>query len=52
MSEHEQISEIFLEARSYGLDNEVKEHAHKLLEENPERNIVEVWQEAFNEWIK
>lgn len=52
MTDHEQISEIFLEARSYSLNNEVKELAHKLHEEDPTRNIVEIWQEAFNELIK
>ena len=52
MSAEEQIEEILLEAHSYGLWYEVLDTAKKLLEENPKRDRVTAFEEAYNDWVK
>jgi hypothetical protein len=52
MSAEEQIEEILLEANSYGLWKEVLDTAKKLMDENPNRDRVSVFEEAFNDWVK
>lgn len=52
MTAEEQIEEILLEADSYGLWREVLDDAKKLMEENPKRDRVSAYEEAFNDWVK
>jgi hypothetical protein len=52
MSAEEQIEEILLEADSYGLRIEVLDTAKKLMDENPNRDRVSAFDEAFNDWVK
>ena len=52
MSTEEQIEEILLEAHSYGQWREVLDDAKKLMEENPKRDRVSAFEEAFNDWVK
>jgi len=52
MSSEEQIEEILLEANSYGLWKEVLDTAKQLMEENPKRDRVSAFEEAFNDWVK
>jgi hypothetical protein len=52
MSAEEQIEEILLEADSYGLRIEVLDTAKKLMDENPKRDRVSAFDEAFNDWVK
>ena len=49
---HEQIELILEEANAHGLRWEVDDWAKKIIENNPEINIVEAYQMAFGEWIK
>lgn len=46
------IAEILTEASRWGLRWEVETWAKKFMEEDPELDIVEAYQNAFNEWIK
>jgi len=52
MTTEEQIEEILLEAHSYGLWREVLDAAKKLIEEDPNRDKVSAYEEAFNDWVK
>jgi len=49
---HEQIELILEEANAYGLKKEVDKWAIKIIEHEPQINIVKAYQMAYNEWIK
>ena len=52
MTNEEIIEEILIDAHTYGLRVEVLETAKKILEENPRKDKVTAYEEAYNEWIK
>ena len=52
MTNEERIEEILIDAHSYGLRIEVIETAKRILEEDPRKDKVVAYEEAFREWIK
>ena len=52
MNNEEQIEEILIEASAYGLRWEVLETAKDIMDENPNINRVDAYQQAFSEWVK
>lgn len=52
MTNEEIIDEILIDAHSYGLRVQVIETAKQILDEDPRKDKVVAYEEAFNEWIK
>jgi|LakMenE01Jun11ns_1017448.scaffolds.fasta_scaffold9449234_3 hypothetical protein len=52
MTNEEIIEEILIDAHSYGLRVQVIETAKQILDEDPRKDKVVAYEEAFNEWIK
>lgn len=52
MSEEEQIEEILEEANAYGLRNEVKLAAKKILQENDMFSKIDAYVKAYHEIIE
>lgn len=47
-----QIEEILLEADRWGLRGEVEMYAQKYIDDEPTIDIIEAYNNAFNEWVK
>tara|TARA_R110000803_G_C11801545_1_gene299498 strand:+ start:193 stop:381 length:189 start_codon:yes stop_codon:yes gene_type:complete len=52
MSEEQQIEEILLEAKAYGLQYEVAAWAEMLTLVNPKLNKVTAHQRGYDEWVE
>jgi hypothetical protein len=52
MTNEEIIEEILIDAHSYGLRVQVIETAKLILDEDPRKDKVVAYEEAFNKWIK
>jgi hypothetical protein len=52
MSEEQQIEEILLEAKAYGVGYEVSAWAEMLTLVNPKLNKVTAHQRGYDEWVK
>ena len=52
MSEQQQIEEILLEAKAYGLQHEVAAWAEMLTLVNPKLNKVTAHQRGYDEWVE
>ena len=52
MTNEEIIEEILIDAHSYGLRVQVIETAKLILDEDPKKDKVVAYEEAFNKWIK
>ncbi len=52
MTSEEQIEEILLEAHAYGLWKEVLDTASSIMANEPTKDRVSAFEEAFNEWVK
>ena len=50
--DYEHVELILKEANSHGLKWEVEEFAAKIISKNPEINLVEAYQMAYEEWVK
>ena len=48
----QQIEEILTEASAFGLRWEVQSTAEQIMDENPNLDKVEAYQQAFSEWVK
>jgi hypothetical protein len=52
MTNEQQIEEILTEASAFGLRWEVQSTAEHIMDENPNLDKVEAYQQAFSEWVK
>ena len=52
MSKSEQIEEILEEANAYGLREEVRHTANKIIKKDPSFPKLSAYVMAYNEWIK
>jgi hypothetical protein len=52
MTNEQQIEEILTEASAFGLRWEVQSTAEQIMDENPNLDKVEAYQQAFSEWVK
>ncbi len=52
MTNEQQIEEILVEASAFGLRVEVLETARQIMDENPNLDRVDAYQQAFSEWVK
>jgi hypothetical protein len=52
MTNEQQIEEILTEASAFGLRWEVQSTAEQIMDENPNLDQVEAYQQAFSEWVK
>ena len=52
MNNEQQIEEILTEASAFGLRWEVQSTAEQIMDENPNLDKVEAYQQAFSEWVK
>lgn len=50
--DYEHVELILKEANAYGLKWEVEKFAAKIISKNPEVNLVEAYQMAYEEWVK
>ena len=51
MSEEQQIEEILLEAKAYGLRSEVEAWAEMYMIINPKLNKVQAYEKGYKEWV-
>jgi hypothetical protein len=52
MTEEREIEEILMESHSFGLRNEVMKTASEIMGNNPKIRRVDVYHQAFKEWVK
>ena len=52
MTNEQQIEEILTEASAFGLRWEVQSTAEQIMDENPNVDKVDAYQQAFSEWVK
>jgi hypothetical protein len=52
MTNEQQIEEILVEASAFGLRLEVLSTARQIMDENPNVDKVDAYQQAFSEWVK
>lgn len=52
MTNEQQIEEILTEASAFGLRWEVQSTAEQIMDENPNLDKVDAYQQAFSEWVK
>ena len=52
MTNEQQIEEILVEASAFGLRLEVLSTARQIMDDNPNVDKVDAYQQAFSEWVK